>query len=720
MKIKLLLSASIITSGLIGQTYQEITGTAFSTGANPSMEFFDKDGDGDKDVMICAYDHLVSAPFSRLYENDGAGNFSLVSGPFEGINLGDLAIGDIDGDNDLDMIIIGKNGSENSSTKVYLNNGSGVYTIKPGTGLPNIGAGCAELADLDADGDLDLFIDGSTAASYPFVNYVGLFVNDGAGNFTQNTSNNFLSRFQSSKLIDLDNDGYIDIVNSGYSNGIGYGTDFYKNTGAMNFNSRVSISSYGGEIGLIDVNNDNAMDMVIGGTDDVTNNKGVDVFLNNGSASFTIVAGNSFGSYNDVYFTANDFDGDGFKDLTLVGWESVGSGHVAKQFINNGSGVMTENTNAVFTGVRNGNIISEDVNGNGNLEIFIVGYTNSGNIAKLYEEVPPCVVNIPDANFKASLVGNNLINTNADSEIQCSEAASFNGSIDCSGLNISDLTGIETFTAISQLFCTSNSLTTLDVSNNTALTTLYCNSNSLSAIDVSLHTNLEYFDCSDNLLSTIDVSNNTSLRYFGCISNSLSSLDVSNNVDLTSLYCYSNTLSSIDVFSNVDLIEFKCHANMLTSLDVSNNAALTSLSCHTNSLTSLNMANGNNTNVTSFQSANNPNLTCIQVDDVTYSTANWTSIDAASSFSTNCAGNIGINETLNLDINIFPNPTTGIVTFSSTESIAIVEIYNLTGQKVNQFSNTKTIDISNLPSGIYTATIQTKSGKTALKKLVKE
>ena len=49
-------------------------------------------------------------------------------------------------------------------------------------------------------------------------------------------------------------------------------------------------------------------------------------------------------------------------------------------------------------------------------------------------------VNIPDANFKACLVGNSAINTNGDSQIQVSEAASFNGEINCYNMNISDLT----------------------------------------------------------------------------------------------------------------------------------------------------------------------------------------------------------------------------------------------------------------------------------------
>jgi len=74
-------------------------------------------------------------------------------------------------------------------------------------------------------------------------------------------------------------------------------------------------------------------------------------------------------------------------------------------------------------------------------------------------------VNIPDANFKAYLVGYSAINTNGDAEIQVSEATAFNGSIYCTGMNISDLTGIEYFTALTVLLCDTNQLTILDVRN---------------------------------------------------------------------------------------------------------------------------------------------------------------------------------------------------------------------------------------------------------------
>ena len=72
-------------------------------------------------------------------------------------------------------------------------------------------------------------------------------------------------------------------------------------------------------------------------------------------------------------------------------------------------------------------------------------------------------VNIPDANFKAYLVGNTAINTNGDTEIQQSEATVFgiwnSGSIYCDNMNIADLTGIEAFTALTYLECNNNQLT---------------------------------------------------------------------------------------------------------------------------------------------------------------------------------------------------------------------------------------------------------------------
>ena len=82
-----------------------------------------------------------------------------------------------------------------------------------------------------------------------------------------------------------------------------------------------------------------------------------------------------------------------------------------------------------------------------------------------------------------------------------------------------------------------------------------------------------------------------------------------------------------------------CSDNQLTSLDVSQNNALGGLSCGANQLICLNIANGNNFffSIADCYLANNPNLTCIEVDDAEWSADNWsTYVDSWASFSEDC------------------------------------------------------------------------------------
>ena len=248
-------------------------------------------------------------------------------------------------------------------------------------------------------------------------------------------------------------------------------------------------------------------------------------------------------------------------------------------------------------------------------------------------------VNIPDANFKAYLVGNSLINTNSDTEIQVSEASAFTGTIDCNGQNIYDLTGIEAFTALTYLYCHNNYLTSLNVSSNSALETLHCSQNQLLSLDIFSNTALIFLNCQGNQIGTLDLSNNTALETIYCALNQLVSLDLSSNISLTFLDCFGNQITSLDVSNNTSLGLMGCGSNQLASLDVSNNTVLAALVCENNQLECLNFKNGNNTLLVTFAASGNPSLTCIEVDDVNYSTANWTSIDPWSYFSTDCNNN---------------------------------------------------------------------------------
>ena len=231
-----------------------------------------------------------------------------------------------------------------------------------------------------------------------------------------------------------------------------------------------------------------------------------------------------------------------------------------------------------------------------------------------------------------------------------------------------DLTGIEDFTALTYLNCSYNQLTSLNVSNNTALTGLWCNENQIASLDVSNNhflkeldcggnqlttldvsqsTDLTLLDCGGDQISTLDVSQNTDLTYLECAGNQLTSLDVSNNTALTYLHCEYNQLTILDVSNNIVLSIFNCDGNQLTTLDLSQNMFLVDVGCYQNQLISLDVRNGNNINFVLFRANQNQNLTCIDVDDSTWSTNNWTvangNIDPQHFFSSNCIGT-GIEE----------------------------------------------------------------------------
>ncbi len=197
------------------------------------------------------------------------------------------------------------------------------------------------------------------------------------------------------------------------------------------------------------------------------------------------------------------------------------------------------------------------------------------------------IVNIPDANFKTALLehgtiitgpGISPIDTDGDGEICESEAQVYTGSINVQNKGVSDLTGIEAFTALTRLNCSRNQITNLNITANT---------------------DLEYLDCEYNQLTNLDLSTNTNLEYLRCVN------------------------------------------NQLTQLDISGNTSLRSLNCSINSqLTSLNVANGNNNNMVRMIANSCPNLTCIQHDagytPTPFSQGNGWLKDETASWSENC------------------------------------------------------------------------------------
>ena len=216
---------------------------------------------------------------------------------------------------------------------------------------------------------------------------------------------------------------------------------------------------------------------------------------------------------------------------------------------------------------------------------IVQGFTN-GNWEEYEGILAIDATNFPDANFRNYLLAQDY---GSDGVLTDEEIAGITY-INVAMKFISDMTGIEHFTALTRLDCFANHyITTLDVSHNTALTDLQCHNNQLTALDVSQNTELRSLYCSNNQLTALDVSHNTALTNLGCSSNQLTALDVSNNTALTYLYCSNNQLTALDVSNNTALTYLGCTSNQLTTLDVSNNTKLTSLECYDNLINVENM-----------------------------------------------------------------------------------------------------------------------------------
>src|SRR5690554_2031089 len=201
----------------------------------------------------------------------------------------------------------------------------------------------------------------------------------------------------------------------------------------------------------------------------------------------------------------------------------------------------------------------------------------------------------------------------------------------------------------------------------------------LGSNKVILYGKITHLDCSSNKLSSLNISQNTDLTSLICYSNKLSSLDVSQNNKLRGITCSANLLKTLDVSQNAELVNLNCLNNKLSNLDVSQNTKLVTLSCSLNQLASLNIANGNNANLYSFNATNNPNLTCIQVDDGFIPSDTWKK-DATAEWNNDSA-------------NPCSDPNSYQISFTTTKAVGETIKLGVTAESADQ--STIWIDLNN-------------------------
>ncbi len=188
-----------------GSGYFTISAQTLPSEHSGYSELGDLDGDGDLDLFISSGGFYTGG--LAVWKNDGLGNFTLASEFGAAYERTGLALGDLDNDGDLDAFTTGW---YNTSNEVWLNDGTGIFS--EAQVIPNTNTYQVLLGDLNGDGYLDAYLSNTTAETlYPDE----VWLNDGIGHFTDSDQRLDTADSILPDLGDLDADGDLDVYISG-------------------------------------------------------------------------------------------------------------------------------------------------------------------------------------------------------------------------------------------------------------------------------------------------------------------------------------------------------------------------------------------------------------------------------------------------------------------------------------------------------------------------
>ncbi len=270
---------------------------------------------------------------------------------FNATQMEEVALGDLDGDGDLDMVVTLSRGTtvtnasfDRNHVGIRLNNGDGTFgdTVEVDIGGAQARRPVAvQVRDINKDSRLDILTANTTS------NTVSVLLGEGTGKFGAPATFK-VGAFPSDLVVaDFNNDGNLDWAASSSN----FGVNVFLGDGKAGFTERTTIINVNSvaEIGAADFNGDRIADLVISGSSNSRDGSApIRVFLGDGTGLFGNAAFTSE-LLHSANFALGDIDRDGDNDIvsSTDGSPITGVGGGFVEFINDGAANFTRRATGI-------------------------------------------------------------------------------------------------------------------------------------------------------------------------------------------------------------------------------------------------------------------------------------------------------------------------------------------------------------------------------------